>query len=522
MKVHHTLICFFFLSLQEGNAEVTDNKNISFGVVGRNLTAGFRFLAGKWKMFCREECEGENVLINTTDEEHRRHRYSIELKPKDGAPHLSVSITQLIMPDAGQYSCAVAESPSSVSYKQFEVVVAEALLDGNDDQLKHFDKETGSSLTVGCSFNQSGNRKMFCRGECGEDEVLLQTYDEDYFEDRYRIGFRGTSEEKYKGGGILYVTITQLTESDSGRYRCLLEGSSSRSCRDFEISVTDALLDGNNPAQLKHFNKETGSSLTVGCYFKQPGRRKYFCRGECERDGILIETQGVRAQRHRYSAEYEEGSGTSGILYVTIKQLRESDSGRYRCYLDRSYSTDPYREFEITVTEASTPPSTFTGTTEQSERTASTDVVPFVGLTLALIIILLSVSVLIFCKNRSSKPKDPPVGTEHDAVTETNTVYENIRAEGRHSRSPPDSHAKYTKPSGVETSDDHSLVTAATSQHKTEDDSSKLTYSVVTFSKKSSDSANSTSCSNTSDVIYSEPRVNASHSGGDPLYSTIA
>lgn len=57
---------------------------------------------------------------------------------------------------------------------------------------------------------------------------------------------------------------------------------------------------------------------------------------------------------------------------------------------------------------------------------------------------------------------------------------------------------------------------------QTGDDSSKLTYSVVTFSKKSSDSANSTSRSNTSDVIYSEPRVNASHSGGDPLYSTIA
>ncbi|XP_039878813.1 uncharacterized protein LOC120728127 isoform X3 [Simochromis diagramma] len=405
MKVRHTLICFFFLSLQEGNPEVNDNKNISFGVVGGNLTAGFFFTPGTWKMFCRGECEGENILINTTDEKHQRHRYSTECISVEYAPALSVSITQLIMSDAGQYSCALAESPSSVSYKQFEVVVAEALLDGNDDQLKHFDKETGSSLTVACSFEHSA-------------------------------------------------------------------------------------------------------------------RRKYFCRGECERDGILIETQGARAQRDRYSAEYEKESGTSGILYVTIKQLRESDSGRYRCYLDTSFSTDPYREFEITVTEAvlpsaSTPPSTFTGTTEQSERTASTDVVPFVGLTLALIIILLSVSVLIFCKNRSSKPKDPPVGTEHAAVTETNTVYENIRAEGRHSRSPPDSHAKYTKP----TNDDHSLVAAATSQHKTGDDSSKLTYSVVTFSKKSSDSANSTSRSNTSDVIYSEPRVNASHSGGDPLYS---
>ncbi|XP_025757216.1 uncharacterized protein LOC102075862 [Oreochromis niloticus] len=353
--------------------------------------------------------------------------------------------------------------------------------------------------------------------------------------------------------GVTGRSIRSLIKSDSGLYACGLgRYRSSYQFTQFGIVVAEALLDGNDdPAQLKHFNKETGSSLTVGCYFADSGRRKYFCREECKRDDILIETQGSRAQRDRYSAEYEEESGTSGILYVTIKQLRESDSGRYRCYVDRSFSTDPYREFEITVTaavlpsaptppltftgtteqsertastvlpSASTPPSTFNGATEQSERTASTDVVLFVGLTLAVIIILLSVSVLIFCKYRSSKPKDHPVGTERDAVTETNTVYENIRAEGRHSRSPPYSYAKYTKPSGVESNDDHSLVTAATSQHRTEDDSSKLTYSVVNFSKKSSDSANSTSCSNTSEVIYSEPRVNANHSGGDPLYSTI-
>ncbi|XP_039878838.1 uncharacterized protein LOC120728136 isoform X2 [Simochromis diagramma] len=260
MKVRHTLICFFFLSLQEGNPEVTINKNISFGVVGGNLTAGFFFTAGTWKMFCRGECEGENILINTTDEKHQRHRYSTECISVEYAPALSVSITQLIMSDAGQYSCAVAESPSSVSYKQFEVVVAEALLDGNDDQLKHFDKETGSALTVACSFNQSGGHKYLCRGECGE-QVLFQTDGEDNFKDRYRIGFRGTSEEKHKGGGILYVTITQLTESDSGRYRCSLNPAAGQgSFRDFEISVTDVV----QSASPSSFTTEQSEKTSAG------------------------------------------------------------------------------------------------------------------------------------------------------------------------------------------------------------------------------------------------------------------
>ncbi|XP_026010766.1 uncharacterized protein LOC113013807 isoform X1 [Astatotilapia calliptera] len=413
MKVRHTLICCFFLSLQEGNPEVNIKKNISFGVVGGNLTARFRFPAGTWKIFCRGECEGENILINTTDEKHQRHRYSTEyIIVENFAPALSVSIRQLIMSDAGQYSCAVAESPSSVSYKQFEVVVAEALLDGNDDQLKHFDKETGSSLTVGCSFNQSGRQKYLCRGECGEHEVLLQTDGEDDFKDRYRIGFRGTSEEKYKGGGILYVTITQLTESDSGRYRCSLNPAAGQgSFRDFEISVTDAVV-------------QSASSPSL--------------------------------------------------------------------------------------------------TTEQPEKT-SDDGLPSVGLTVAviiiiIIIILLSVSVLIFCKKRSAKSH--PVETEYAAVTETNNaVYEEIRDEGGQKGAAPVeissvyALAKYNNT--PETTDDYSVITAATPEHSAEDDSSKLTKSELNSSKADVDSPSSTSPEPQGDA-GSDPSASLEN----PLYST--
>ncbi|CAI5648863.1 unnamed protein product [Oreochromis niloticus] len=371
MKVHHTLICFFFLSaLQDGNAEVSFNKNISFGVVGGNLTAGFSFPAGTWKMLCRGECKGGNILINTTDDKNQSHRYSTEYAIVESAPTLSVNITQLIMSDAGQYSCGVGGSPSSVSYKQFEVVVAEALPDGDDPaQLKHFYKETGSSLTVGCYFNQSGGQKFFCRGECGEGEVLLQTDDEDASKDRYRIVYRGTSDETYRGGGIVYVTITQLTESDSGQYRCSLNPSSGQgSFRLFEINVTDVVQSAFSP------------------------------------------------------------SLTSSV------------------------------------------------TTEQPEKTSEDDL-PSVGLTVAVIIIiiiiiviiLLSVSVLIFCKKRSAKPKNPRVETEYAAVTKTNNaVYEEIRDEGGEKAAPVEissvyALAKYNNT--PETTDDYSMITAATPEH---------------------------------------------------------
>ncbi|CAI5648855.1 unnamed protein product [Oreochromis niloticus] len=361
MKVHHTLICFFFLSLQDGNPEVTNAQILHYGVIGRDFKAGFSFNSpGTWKMFCREDCEGENILINTTDVRAQTGRYSIEYKNNV----LSVSISKLTESDSGQYRCGLGGSSSSAPFTPFVIFVAEALLDGNDDpaQLKHFNKETGSSLTVGCYFKQAGNRKLFCRGECGGENILVETYDVRAQRDRYNVGYVS---------GVLYVSITQLTKSDSGRYRCYLSGSSSSSSREFEVTVTDA-----------------GPSATT--------------------------------------------------------------------------------------TGSSTPSLTWTGSTEQPEGAAS-DVLLFVGLTLALIIILLSVSVLIFCKKRSSKPTDPPVETGQAAVTEE------------------------------------------------EDDSSKLTYSEVNFSKRTFGSPNGASSGNTGEVIYSAPRVHVSSDvRDDSLYSSVA
>ncbi|XP_024653977.2 uncharacterized protein LOC105941289 isoform X2 [Maylandia zebra] len=293
MKVRHTLICCFFLSLQEGNPEVTDAQILHYGVIGGDFKAGFSFNSpGTWKMFCREECEGENILINTTDVRAQTGRYSIEYE-WTGSHGLYVSISKLTESDSGQYSCGLAGSSSSASLTQFVIVVAEALLDGNDDQLKHFDKETGSSLTVGCSFKQPGNRVFFCRGECVGENILVLTLDIKAQRGRYKIEY---------DSGVLYVSITQLTKSDSGRYRCYLSGSSSSSFRDFEVTVTDA----------------AGPSATT--------------TGSC------------------------------------------------------------------------TPSLTLTGSTEQPERAASAaaDVLLVVGLTLALIIILSSLTVLIICIKRKS------------------------------------------------------------------------------------------------------------------------
>ncbi|XP_038577704.1 uncharacterized protein LOC119905068 [Micropterus salmoides] len=355
----------------------------------------------------------------------------------------------------------------------------------------------GGDIRVRCRFSSPGVRKFFCKRECKPEDILIETTGVRDQRGRYSI--------TYEGGYFIdnvFVSITQLTKSDSGLYSCGLDRSNIR----FEIIVVDALLDG-SPPEDKSLYTRAGGNIVVECSFIFFGSRKYFCKEECEEKDILVETTGFTAERGRYSIRYTERFLTGGSMYVSITQLTESDSGRYRCGLDRRLSPDSYWEFEIIVTDAPTTlkptsdPSASTPTTttqslnaqidEQQTGTASRqDVWLPVGLTLAVMIVLLLLAVVIYCRKRSSKPKGAPVETEYTSVTETNQVYENIR-EDRHSRSAPVeissvyTLAKYTKQKTPESTDDYSSVSASRFQNTAEDHSSKLTYSEVNFSKQS-------------------------------------
>uniref|UniRef100_A0A8P4GIH2 Immunoglobulin V-set domain-containing protein n=1 Tax=Dicentrarchus labrax TaxID=13489 RepID=A0A8P4GIH2_DICLA len=83
--------------------------------------------------------------------------------------------------------------------------------------------------------------------------------------------------------------------------------------------------------------------------------RKYFCKDDCKEEDILVETTGFRGQKGRYKIRYIKGFSTGGFVFVRITQLTQSDSGQYRCGLDRPSSQDPYQEFRIIVTDGEFP-----------------------------------------------------------------------------------------------------------------------------------------------------------------------
>ncbi|XP_038577717.1 uncharacterized protein LOC119905075 isoform X4 [Micropterus salmoides] len=331
------------------------------------------------------------------------------------------------------------------------------------------------------------------------------------------------------------------------------------------------LQDGNTGLINADILIKEGGNITHACSFTFSGSRKIFCRNECEEQDILVETAGDRAQSGRYSIEYREGTYpvSSTLLYVSITNLTKSDSGRYRCSLDRDWAPDSYEEFVIRVEDDSTTskpnwtprplstsvPSASTLTTTKSLSTSSKSSTPssaspeatkqthqehrtpaagpgvllYVGLILVVMIIILSVAALIFCRKKTSKPKEPPVEMEYANVAEPDRVYEEIRNEDTQSRSPPveiSTVYTYTKPNGVETTNDnYSFVATASSQKITEDDSSYLPYSQVDFSNSTAASVNSAPRGDADKVVYSVPRVEASLDGSHAedtslLYST--
>uniref|UniRef100_UPI0037E848D1 uncharacterized protein n=1 Tax=Semicossyphus pulcher TaxID=241346 RepID=UPI0037E848D1 len=271
--------------------------------------------------------------------------------------------------------------------------------------------------------------------------------------------------------------------------------------------------------------KRTGESVIVNCtftvYFPNTVRSAFLCKEPCEDN--LIETAAY-TQRDRYAIRYEEFNRGVRSAFVTISQLTKSDSGRYTCGLDRVGFTDPSRRFDIIVTDAPTtakpnlknstsvPISSTPATTpsENAPETTEPGIPLYVGLTAAGLVILLIVAVLIFCRNRSSKPEEPPEETEYASVTGTNRVYEDLREDKQSIAAPVEissahTEAKYTRPNGVET-DHYSSVTEATSQNTAEEDSSKVTYSELNFSDQTAGSLNSAPSGHSDNVIYSLPR----------------
>nr|XP_043893372.1 uncharacterized protein LOC122776748 [Solea senegalensis] len=284
-----------------------------------------------------------------------------------------------------------------------------------------------------------------------------------------------------------------------------------------------------------------GGSITVNCSFYFSGSMACFCKESCDEKGnILVQTSGKRAWIDRYSLVYKRESILKyEQIFATITNLKKSDSGWYMCRLEHLLSNSD-KKIQIIVKDASTtadppppPSSSSSSSTAAAAAAAATttasatsqsftstqftsqpvvqlkqnhNVLIYVSLILLFIIIVLSVAVLVFCRNRASKTKESPEKTEEHEVSQ---VYEEVRDESTHSRALPVedltySLVQFTKPDRDKTTDCYSLLTAqntAGSGAAEHQKGNTVIYSVVQANMSA---------------------VSHSHDASFPLYSTVA
>ncbi|XP_026223951.1 mucin-5AC-like isoform X2 [Anabas testudineus] len=205
----------------------------------------------------------------------------------------------------------------------------------------------GGNGKIDCCLPLTGSMKFFCKDQCKEEGILIKTDGVTANNGRYSMKFKNGSS----GQGILSVSITNLTKSDSGRYICGLGKSSAPdSNSDFVVRVSDELLDKNAGFILSSIEGET---LRKPCFSNAYRSRFFFCKDECNKEeDVLIETDQRSSQSGRYGIEYINGSAYG--LYVTIQQVTKSDTGRYKCGYGRALSPISSRRFSVIVIEAPT------------------------------------------------------------------------------------------------------------------------------------------------------------------------
>ncbi|XP_042265595.1 uncharacterized protein LOC121896033 [Thunnus maccoyii] len=146
-----------------------------------------------------------------------------------------------------------------------------ALQDGNTglvNAINLFAGAEGGSGSIICHLTSSGSTKLFCKGECKEEDILIETDGVTAQSGRHSIRY----EDGSSGRRSVTVTITQLTKSDSGRYRCGLEGSSvPDSYTDFDVTVTDERLHC-RPQQAAALLRRIYAALTKNATVAQIGR----------------------------------------------------------------------------------------------------------------------------------------------------------------------------------------------------------------------------------------------------------
>ncbi|XP_039460084.1 polymeric immunoglobulin receptor-like [Oreochromis aureus] len=233
MNIHVLFFCVLSAGLFDKNTHLINAQtNLYTKVEGED----FRFeldtevTAGSRKYICRNDSEKEDILIETTENRAESGRYIIRYDISD--KKVRAVIKELTQSDSGRYKIGVSNSSSMNLFQEVELNVRELCEeDITSGKPKVYSATVGGEVTIRCLLPlHQLNIKFLCKDEC--KKMIINTNNFTVMNGRYEI--------EYWSNMGFNVTITSLTKSDSGRYKCgVRKKDAKNTCLEFEISVTD-------------------------------------------------------------------------------------------------------------------------------------------------------------------------------------------------------------------------------------------------------------------------------------------
>ncbi|XP_071394360.1 CMRF35-like molecule 8 [Centroberyx affinis] len=432
MNIHRIALCYVFLAVQcdVNTGLFSEDPRDREAKEGENITLACSFTSAgnSKKFFCKGECKNENILIETDKDKDQNGRYSIEDK-RTGLFY--VTITQLTKSDSGSYRCGV-DRLLTRTYKEFNITVTDAPT-GSIQALTVYPDTT----TVITDTTDTTDTSASITGSSGSSTPSSPLSTK-------------LPAAQVSGGFLVFVVCVTVVvvllavsllllykwktkrESDGSNTRGNsdsrnLESVTYENCAPASRSEPDSTYQSLSLATMDQ--DQTYSTLTQ----TRESNSKYFWKEENNNKKILIQTSRDREQNGRYRIE---GTRT-GVFFVTITQLTKSDSGSYRCGVDKYHS---YQKINITVTDGG-----------RDRRRVAVVVVVVV------VVVLLAVSLLLLYKWKTNRECDGS-NTRGNSDTRNPEIptYENCPPA---SRSEPDSNYRSLSPATMDQDQTYSTLT---------------------------------------------------------------
>ncbi|XP_035763646.1 polymeric immunoglobulin receptor-like, partial [Neolamprologus brichardi] len=303
------------------------------GYLGREVNVSCSYDEGYEsyeKYLCKNDCGDSDVLITTSNSV--KNKYTIH--DDKTARIFTTTISDLHSTDTGKYWCGVTRTGKDI----YTEVKLKLVQDHCCDTVTNIESYEGYSESINCPYENQyqSSLKYVCRGN--RPSTCLQ---------RALI----TSNNKQSGrfslndikmSSIFTVTISSLTQSDSGHYLCGVQTNSDHDV----FSAVELRVKEWCCVTSTEITGTVGQPLTLQCPYPSQHRdnRKFLCKGDHRnscRDMVMSESR-FALQGDIYSSSFS----------VTITKLEEEDAGTYWCGSDSQWRVGNYVKIQLTVDSA--------------------------------------------------------------------------------------------------------------------------------------------------------------------------